>query len=844
MIELLRWWLLLIVIGIACFPLTFVLFSHARTRGYGLSKVFGLLIWGYLFWLGNSARLISNTRNGSLLTLTVIFILAFSVFMKNRPKIFDWLKQHKEMVIFSESLFLVFILAMLIIRLPSPEIIGTEKPMELAFLNGISQSGHFPPQDPWLSGFSISYYYFGYLIINLIVKLLATPTGVAFNLGLIFWFGLIAQASSDCLINLLGMPKRLHTDEPQTERPSFIYLVSILAPVFILIVSNSEGLLELMHSLGVFWAEDLNGIWQSRFWTWIDIEELTGSPALPLDWNVFRPGVTWWWRASRVLQDYTLAGQSRQIINEFPFFSFFLGDLHPHLLAMPFVLLSIAAAFEIYQQEANSSGVDIRSFFAYFRSWKNWIIAFVVGSLIFLNTWDFPVYFALIALVILYKAWNSLDNIKQVIKAAFINIFALGLMAIVLYSPFLISFSSQAGGVLPSLIFQSRSIHQLVMFLPLLIPILLYLFFHIIPKISRKKWIQTFFICSGIFIFGIGLSYGYAALTASAPMLQQSINKILKTTPINASRINQQAAYFLSVYEAQSISQLISIAIKRVISDPWLKLIFLMCVSTPVAFILQMGNQKIDESVEANHSDAIWGMLLIIASVLILFPEVFYLRDQFGWRMNTIFKFYFQAWILLSLCAAYAFVKLLSSKRVRLKSVMTILSMIAILSGLIYPFYAIKERVSRIQLGSFNLDGTQYFSESNPAEMAAIEFIKKAGCGVIAEAVGGNYSNYARMSKFSGCQTVLGWPGHELQWRGSSEPLGTREADIRELYATNDWQSAYRILMQYQIDYIFVGDLERATYQVEESKFLEHLPVVFNNDNVVIYARIDNESHK
>jgi YYY domain-containing protein len=843
MIELLEWWLLFIFIGVISFPLTFIIFKHSHTRGYGVSKVFGLLIWGYAFWLGNSAGVISNTRRGALAILTAIFVFYFSVFRKNKKGIIEWFKKNKQLVIFSESLFLLFGLFMLVMRLASPEIIGTEKPMELAFLNGISQSTSFPPQDPWLSGYSISYYYFGYLIINLFVKLLATPTGVAFNLGLLFWFALIAQTSADCLINLVELNKEPESNEPEETKSIFLYFSSILAPIFILILGNSEGLLELLHSLGIFWKEDIQGIWQSQFWTWIDIKELVNPPLMPFDWDIFRPGATWWWRASRVLQDYTLAGQSREIINEFPFFSFFLGDLHPHLLAIPFVLISISVAIDIYKRKSINSLADIPSIVAYFRSPANWMTAFIVGSLIFLNTWDFPIYFGLLALIIFYKTWRGQQDFKLTAKFALTEIIALGLMAISIFMPFLLSFSSQAGGVLPSLIYQSRSIHQFIMFLPLLIPVLLYLFFQILPKISRKNWIGSFVICVGIFALGILLSYLLTLLMVSAPMLRRTIQTLIdRTAVIGASQLDHQVAHFLSIYQSQSGAELISGAIQTLLSDPWMKILLLLCVSTPVAYLLQVSKINMNNRFDSKDSDAVWGMLLIIASILILFPEVFYLRDQFGWRMNTIFKFYYQAWILLSMCAAYAFIKLVSTHKVWRKSALTFVSLLAILSGLIYPFYAIKERITGIQPGSFNLDGTSYFSKSNPEEMEAIEFIQKQGCGVVAEAVGGSYSNYARVSKFSGCQTVIGWPGHEMQWRGSSDPLGTREADIRELFTTNDWLSANRIISLYQIAYIFIGDLERATYQVEEGKFLDNLSVVFRNDTVVIYARIDHES--
>ena len=50
--------------------------------------------------------------------------------------------------------------------------------MEIAFINGILQSDHFPPQDPWLSGFGISYYYFGYVMMSMATRLAAERLGV------------------------------------------------------------------------------------------------------------------------------------------------------------------------------------------------------------------------------------------------------------------------------------------------------------------------------------------------------------------------------------------------------------------------------------------------------------------------------------------------------------------------------------------------------------------------------------------------------------------------------------------------------------------------------------------
>ena len=59
--------------------------------------------------------------------------------------------------------------------------------------------------------------------------------------------------------------------------------------------------------------------------------------------------------------------------------------------------------------------------------------------------------------------------------------------------------------------------------------------------------------------------------------------------------------------------------------------------------------------------------------------------------------------------------------------------------------------------------------------------------------------------------------------------------DIETLYSTPDWEEALTILNLYQIRYIVIGDLERSTYQVDETKFQTNLPVVFENNRVRIY---------
>jgi uncharacterized membrane protein len=143
----------------------------------------------------------------------------------------------------------------------------------------------------------------------------------------------------------------------------------------------------------------------------------------------------------------------------------------------------------------------------------------------------------------------------------------------------------------------------------------------------------------------------------------------------------------------------------------------------------------------------------------------------------------------------------------------------------------------------WSLDGTAYIAAQQPDEMAAAEWLRRAPAGTVAEAVGGSYTGYGRISAWSGQPAVLGWDFHEMQWRGSTELFGARPGDVQRLYCTRDANEAQTILEQYDIRYVVIGDLERNTYTPEvcsgglnEVKFQRLLSEVFRQGNVVIYA--------
>jgi len=137
-----------------------------------------------------------------------------------------------------------------------------------------------------------------------------------------------------------------------------------------------------------------------------------------------------------------------------------------------------------------------------------------------------------------------------------------------------------------------------------------------------------------------------------------------------------------------------------------------------------------------------------------------------------------------------------------------------------------------------SLDGKREFMLSAGDEMKAAEWLADAPLGVMTEAIsdtGGSYTTYNSISTFSGMPTVLGWVGHEAQWRGGYEEIGSRQADVRELYSTSKWERAQAIIDMYNIRYIVLGNTERSTYQVDQNKFDEYLEKVFDSQTVDIY---------
>jgi YYY domain-containing protein len=826
MLHFLTWYLTITLLGWLTFPLVYRLFPALADRGYSLARTAGLLIWGYVFWMFTSLGLSQNDTGGILLAALILAGLStWALFARGRKtdesgqntvngpsSIVAWLKANWRLVITVEALFLVAFGMVAIYRAANPELYSAEKPMELAFIDAILRSPTFPPHDPWLSGYAISYYYFGYVMTAMLARLTGIPGSMAHNLMTALIFGLSAVGAYGILYNLLAVAKR---HKSQVTRS-----LAFLGPLFLLLVTNFEGFLEVLHKRGLFWTFHADGTATSAFWQWLDIKELNVPPMQPLGWIPDR--YWWWWRASRVIQDRDLLGNSIEIIDEFPFFSFLHADLHPHVLALPFSLMVMAVALHFFLGGWGGK-IDLLGWRLHISPEGFAFTSLLLGGIAFLNTWDILIAAVLLAgAYVLARVRAAGWNMDRLGDFVFFGL-SFGIMAFVLYLPFYFGFASQAGGPLPDLVNPTRGAHLWVMFGPLLLPLAGYLFYLLLNRRRPTAWPTA-----------LGVTLGLVAVLWSASWLLGIL--IINYKP-------QVAGMFLQMQGVADFRSLFVQATNRRLSSIGGLLTQVSVLGLALALLIPSAREDLSETEtdlgeEENEPGprAFILLLVVLGAVLVLVPDFIYLRDQFGTRLNTVFKFYYQTWQMWSLAAAFGLAMLLINLRWFWNVVTRVGLAVLLFVTLTYPVLGVLNKTNNFNpLTGWTLDGASSTIQWNPDEAAAIEWLRSAPYGVVAEAVGGQYTQYARISTYTGLPTVLGWPGHELQWRGSAEEQGSRQFDIETLYSSPDWATTQAIIERYHIRYIYVGSLERSTYRVREDKFIRMLTPVFTQGAVTIY---------
>ncbi len=890
MAALLVWLLLLELLGLLAFPLAYRVFSRLPDRGWTLSKPLGLLILSYGVWLLGLSHTIPNSRWSVLLALLALAALAALAGRRHRHEIVEFVRQRRGTILVSEGLFLMLFLGWALYRAHVPDIVHTEQPMDLALLNSIVASPHFPPNDVWLAGHAVSYYYLGYLMTGALAMLSGVATPVAYNLGLVTAASLAGLAAFGVVYNLVRLSRGSVMGAT---------LAGAGAVFLLLAASNLEGTLEMVRAAG------LGG---EGFWRWVGVDGLIAPEAASASW--VPEGFWWWFRASRVFA-----------ITEFPMFSFVLGDMHPHVMSLPFVLLVVGLAVQVSLLPGLLGLTWLRS---------HWPLALALplalGALAAISLWDLPLGLALVGGAVLLNAvrhpverrwlpapglaigvvvallavalylvaandWGRslvlvvvggavlvggvvlLDASRQgagrrwtlADMMAFGAIF--GFLALALFAPFYLTFESEASGVLPQRDQLTRPVHLLLVW-GVLGALALLLLAMVAGRVARARgdWGLRLGVAMAIgfapFIIwlqpmwgGPAYALGLAGLVATRFVMEQADrSKSAWRTWLPAAALAAGGALVVALFvdglanAGGTAPGAASTAARTLVVAP-LALVAAAAVYGAWSLVVQRATAGSRRRPQAETGEGIAPVLglVAVAAVLVMGPELFRVVDQFG-RINTVFKLYYQAWILLALVGGYALYYVsarLDRSRLpgRVGAVAWGLALVVAFGAVAYyPAAALYTRAQDNRAG-LTLDGQAYFARAAPPEYEAVQWIRRyvpRDAVVVESAVApctGNatgcsdFTEAGRIASSTGRPTILGWKGHERQWGRPPSLLDARQEDVREIYQTQDPLRARVLLAKYDARYVVVGSRERRAYGADGMAKFDQLGTLVFRDS-------------
>jgi YYY domain-containing protein len=811
-----RWYLVLQLFGLAALPLTLRLLRHLPGRGYAFARPLGLVVGGWAFWLMLTLTpgWLPNSALTMLAALALLATAGAALWLRQPTDQLKSLLPKWQHVLAVELLLAAAFVGWCLVRthMPRIETAGGEKWMEIAFLNATLRSPTFPPNDPWLSGFSISYYYFGYVIMSMVMRLSAVPSTIGFNLGIATLFALTCTGAYGLVYGLLAAEKRRGA-----------LWGGLLGPVLVAITGNLEGLLEALHARGLFSAS---------FWQWLDIRSINVPPPSFATGSWIPTRFFWWWRASRVLHDYapwhtSVNPAELEVIDEFPAFSFLLGDMHPHLLGLPFVLLALALALalclrkhETWKLKLWKLELNLPLF-----AWEFLPYALCLGGLGFLNTWDFPIY--LFVVIASFVALSLIREPRFKILELILFVLFTAIGGFILYLPFWLGLSSQVSGILPNAFNATRLPQFLVMFAPLLFPVAV-----LVVEEARRRHVRWWDAADWTLTVILIMAVIFLASVLIAPQGRQYLAALRGSGAVPG------------LENVPNARQVIVERLQERLRSSWTALLLAALIATTLATFSQMLPKTPDEQQpeiaspkpQTNPVKPYLLVLVVTGALLTMAVEFVYLKDHFSTRMNTVFKFYFQAWVLWGIAGAYGLARLLRQKHWWVAAI----GLLLVVFGLVYLALAIPTR-AREYGGPPTLDGAAHLRQHHAADFTALDWLNENvdGAPIILETPGDRFRAYiyeGRVSAFTGLPTLLGWGGHQHQWRGTYEEPGKREPDIEILYTTTDPEETLTLLDRYGITYVYIGPVEQSRYpEAGLAKFAGLLDVVYNAEGATIY---------
>jgi YYY domain-containing protein len=423
------------------------------------------------------------------------------------------------------------------------------------------------------------------------------------------------------------------------------------------------------------------------------------------------------------------------------------------------------------------------------------------GSLYAINSWDFPTFLLVVAACLAANAYLT-NSARDWWKAPLATIPAVAIGAVIAFSPFYIAYKSPAHGI--GRVTTPSSLGDVLQIFGLFLGV---------AAILLVTYSLLFQPAEG------------AGDEVAAPEAEPSI--------LEAGSARADTYLLLAAIAAATLILGVRFGI-------WTLLVLVLMAGGALVLLYRVLNAE-----EPNRADAMALILIVVGCLALAFPEVFYLRDQFdggaNYRMNTVFKFYYQAWTLLGLAGAYGAFRAWRILREHFSLALGagVLVLIAVGTGA-GAVYTLAAPQSMTWSGTdTSLDGASILRQTNPDDAAAVAWLSGhvSGNPVILEASGiKEYDgSYSRVATFTGLPSVMGWVGHEIQWRSPIPEIGQRSADVTTIYTTSDNSTAERLLRKYDVRYVFVGQTEEQLPGANVTKFAGFMHRIYQHGTVTIY---------
>jgi len=799
-ISLVVWYLSLGILGIVTFPLLRLALPGLKDEAYPFARLAGLLLFSYLAWLGASSGL---TFSRSLLWIIFVFLIlaGAAIAYRQRAELKALWESKRHYFYRTELLFLAFFLVMLLIRIGNPDLWhpskGGEKPMDFSYFNAVLKSSSFPPYDPWFAGGYINYYYYGFVLVGSLTKLLGIIPSVAYNLILPTLFAMLALGAYSIAWNLFsawqGSSGRAATLGKRG--PSMAGLGASIGVVLLGNLASLRMIFTGYQKLGNVEGVADPGLITQIVWTlqgfWLN---LTGTP-LPF-------GISnWYWNPTRI---FTAPDESRPI-TEFPLFTFTYADLHAHMIALPLTLLALAWALSAVHSRAWKGGRSAARL--------GWIFVFggiVIGSLRPTNTWDFPTFLMIGVLAVAYAIWRYWPRGSEKYHWVTALFRVMGGIGLLVATSFL-SFKPYADWYQQGFT-------------------------------SMKIW-EGSHTPSGEYLLHWGAFLFFVVF-----WMAWETRQWLANIPLSSLRKVEPYKYFILV------GLVIIIAAMSALYVLGVNVIWLLPLMLWAAVLIFRPDQS--EAKRLTLFLVGTGMFIsLMVEVIVLSGDISRMNTVFKFYMQVWSLFALSAALSLAWIVADLREWSANWRRWWQLSGAVILASVGLFL-LLGVSAKIRDRMAAD--APMGLDGMSYMQyavyHQSDQEMflnqdyEAIRWLQEnvEGSPVIVEAQTGEYRWGARIAINTGLPTVLGWNWHQRQQREfvAGNDIWGRAADVMQFYESEDLNFARDFLEKYQVKYIVVGQLEQAHYaELGLEKFEEQEGTlwreVFRFEDTAIYQVID-----